>query len=718
MSLKLFEMALSGEGKRTLSSGVSMDSIASSSVKSKKKHDKDDLKSKSKKRHREAENGEGEPELKKKASKGLESTEGAKNEMDSGNKRSWGEILSIVLYEQLVKKGVGNVLKLGAEKNGHSSFGANSSPTDPSGTSTLLSHDNVEALECNSSQLTRDLVWQDELEPLKKDGVLVRIHRLFSRVEAARWMCLHWHETYNTFAWTFKTMIKIQAEIEAFNSIIKKKSIKISPALQNLLASLTELSTGSLAKSITSLQIASTQAANLSLSNDATSLNERMELNQTRIVSLAALDNLYYLLYHYTLVSPITSTGSSKSSSSSKPEKSSTKKKFSIPAPAEYFRSFLDPVMQEVGEMVAAFWKAEVDRVTRERTQKACGTLESALASSMTNPLLAIWYLRFYEYVRLFYATGWAKHSREMDNAIVSAGQTGITGKRISSIKRVKQKQLSKENSSEPISGEVLQLWRDVSRDWPSLLYAYAVPTSAALQTIQQYAPVLEVGAGTGYWAHLLKNQGIQITAVDSVPTTTEGEQNEYHANVPPFFPVSKGGTQVVRKNATSSLFLCFPPPEDTMALDALRLYTGQHVIHVGEWEGFTGSTDFEKMLFSQFELIERNELPNWQDTSYDLTVWRRKAGVRSTSPTSNAFSENHRNLTTMQCFTCGKVSAVLRRCRCCRVVAFCSKACATAGARQHSSCHALKGVFLSDVNASLDYNHRKHYRLLRTKDL
>jgi hypothetical protein len=520
----------------------------------------------------------------------------------------------------------------------------------------------------------------------------------------------------NSFYWAYLMVLKIQEEIESFNSVMKSKPVKRSPALETLLSSLSEASSSSLSKISASLKISYTQFTDTSLSTSM------LDMHQTRISALGALDALYYLLYHYTLVSPIPSASKSSSNSdrqSDKSKKSSSKKMLNIPAPADYFMTFLHPVKEEVEAMVETFWKQEIDRVTRKRTEKAIGTFESAQGSSATNPLLFIWYLRFYEFVRLFYDTGLAKGSKETEHAISVAGTSGIDGKKLSNLKRVKQKQLSKENASEPIAGEVLQAWRDVSRDWPSLLYAYAVPTDLALETIQKYGPIVEIGAGTGYWARLLKSKGISVAAYDSVPTTTEGEQNEYHANVPPFFPVIRSGVQVVRKTATSSLFLCFPPPEDTMAFEAVKLYSGQYVIHVGEWEGFTGSAEFEKYLYSNFQLLERVELPNWQDTSYDLTVWQRKTPtLAAATPQATALTETHANLTTFQCFSCGKLSTVLRRCRCCRVASFCSKSCANTASRQHTSVHALRGIFLPDLNVSLDYNHRKHYRLLRTKEL
>jgi hypothetical protein len=47
---------------------------------------------------------------------------------------------------------------------------------------------------------------------------------------------------------------------------------------------------------------------------------------------------------------------------------------------------------------------------------------------------------------------------------------------------------------------------------------AWAVPSEAALNRILECGPVVEVGAGTGYWAALLANRGGNIIAYDIAP--------------------------------------------------------------------------------------------------------------------------------------------------------------------------------------------------------
>ena len=46
-------------------------------------------------------------------------------------------------------------------------------------------------------------------------------------------------------------------------------------------------------------------------------------------------------------------------------------------------------------------------------------------------------------------------------------------------------------------------------------LFSWAIPSDEALDTIARYAPIVEVGAGTGYWAKLLEDRGVDIAASD-----------------------------------------------------------------------------------------------------------------------------------------------------------------------------------------------------------
>ena len=50
----------------------------------------------------------------------------------------------------------------------------------------------------------------------------------------------------------------------------------------------------------------------------------------------------------------------------------------------------------------------------------------------------------------------------------------------------------------------------------------FGVPNEAALALVAKYGPLVEVGAGTGYWAALLRARGVDVDAYDVQPPTDE----------------------------------------------------------------------------------------------------------------------------------------------------------------------------------------------------
>lgn len=52
--------------------------------------------------------------------------------------------------------------------------------------------------------------------------------------------------------------------------------------------------------------------------------------------------------------------------------------------------------------------------------------------------------------------------------------------------------------------------------------YAWAIPDTRALNILSKFAPLVEIGAGKGYWGSLLAKKGVDIICVDKyVPEKT-----------------------------------------------------------------------------------------------------------------------------------------------------------------------------------------------------
>lgn len=144
--------------------------------------------------------------------------------------------------------------------------------------------------------------------------------------------------------------------------------------------------------------------------------------------------------------------------------------------------------------------------------------------------------------------------------------------------------------------------------------YSWAVPTEQAIDTIARITGrVVEVGAGSGYWAWLMAQRGIDVIAFDAAPPAVA------------WHPVWQGDERVAFAHGDRTLFLCWPPFGTEMAANALAAFTGDHVVYVGEWLSGSANPRFFALLASGFEEVASVPLPQWSMRSDRLSIHRRR---------------------------------------------------------------------------------------------
>lgn len=146
--------------------------------------------------------------------------------------------------------------------------------------------------------------------------------------------------------------------------------------------------------------------------------------------------------------------------------------------------------------------------------------------------------------------------------------------------------------------------------------YSWAIPNHEALIVLQRYSPILEIGAGKGYWAYLMRKNETAVQAFDLKSSeNTPGSWSmvlEINENT---FNYTHGHT----------LFLCWPPYENPMAYDAITKFEGENVIYIGEgYEGYTADEKFHDYLFDNFVQVDEVKIPQWWGIYDDMTVWQR----------------------------------------------------------------------------------------------
>lgn len=159
--------------------------------------------------------------------------------------------------------------------------------------------------------------------------------------------------------------------------------------------------------------------------------------------------------------------------------------------------------------------------------------------------------------------------------------------------------------------------------------YAWAIPNERALAAIAALSPIVEVGAGGGYWAHLLRQRGADVAAYD--PATSHLYVADGSGQRVGLAPRREwGGVRASDHRAVAAFehrtMLLVWPAWDGWASAALALFRGERVAYVGEDAyGATAEPAFFELLDRDFELEAVIEIPQWVGLRDSLSIWRRR---------------------------------------------------------------------------------------------
>lgn len=170
--------------------------------------------------------------------------------------------------------------------------------------------------------------------------------------------------------------------------------------------------------------------------------------------------------------------------------------------------------------------------------------------------------------------------------------------------------------------------------------YSWAIPDPESLAFLAQWVnePVVEMGAGTGYWAWQLSQMGFDIVAYDQDPPHVSGK-NHWHSprngaegdltneTRSTFFPVQEGTPESLKSHAERILFLCWPPYDDTMAFHCLENYAGNRIVYIGEGSGGCTADDaFHERLEQEWQEVASHRPVQWFGIHDYITVYLRKS--------------------------------------------------------------------------------------------
>lgn len=156
--------------------------------------------------------------------------------------------------------------------------------------------------------------------------------------------------------------------------------------------------------------------------------------------------------------------------------------------------------------------------------------------------------------------------------------------------------------------------------------YSWSIPSPGDLTWIKEQLGgqgVVEVGAGTGYWAWQMSQYGIDVEAYD---IHKPGEDNNF-AKGGPYHPIRYKGVSKPLLEGKRALFLCWPSYAENWAYRHLVTYKGDTLIHVGEDAG--GCTADDKFFATLHKEWDEKDYSPLHVTYYGihcrLSIWKRK---------------------------------------------------------------------------------------------
>ena len=175
--------------------------------------------------------------------------------------------------------------------------------------------------------------------------------------------------------------------------------------------------------------------------------------------------------------------------------------------------------------------------------------------------------------------------------------------------------------------------------------YSYALPDDDLVRRIAADSPIVEVGAGLGYWSWLLRQAGAEVRATDVrppaqyfdergrlafTPGRRPGRPNDWLDTRPAWtlVEVAEAAEAAAAAPETAALLIVWPPYNEPMAAAALRAFRGAVLWYVGEGRGGACADDafFDELeeSWEEDELHALIRFPGLYDWAHRLVRRRR----------------------------------------------------------------------------------------------
>jgi hypothetical protein len=154
--------------------------------------------------------------------------------------------------------------------------------------------------------------------------------------------------------------------------------------------------------------------------------------------------------------------------------------------------------------------------------------------------------------------------------------------------------------------------------------YSYVFPDDRSLAALARLGPIVEMGAGTGYWAYRLRALGVDILAFDMAPPDG-ARPNRYHATTPTWTEVVAADHTILTRYSDRALLLCWPPLFSSLG-ESLTYYSGNTVAVIGDGGHRTARVRGLNESFTPVSVSEVQALEPFPGQQPTLSIWRRRS--------------------------------------------------------------------------------------------
>jgi hypothetical protein len=158
--------------------------------------------------------------------------------------------------------------------------------------------------------------------------------------------------------------------------------------------------------------------------------------------------------------------------------------------------------------------------------------------------------------------------------------------------------------------------------------YSWTIPDPDSIEFVKRWSAggLVDPMAGTGYWAYVLEQAGVDVVSYDLHP----GDNPWHHSGALHTKVTAMNAVKSVRLHPNRTLLLAWPPYDETIGDRTVRAYGGDRVIYMGEIGGCTGTEALHDRLDRRWEEMDEHIPVQWEGLHDRITVYQRRSSAKN----------------------------------------------------------------------------------------